>query len=207
MTLKILNKNEKAEIISKIKSQFGIQEVPGLIIRIGTERLFIFQGDLSPKEIKELEDNRIPIERIGVYFGKEQNNMIRLSIEGVHLLKDQINKNIFELDDEQAEQWIKGQELLKEDIIKNKRVVSDKDSNKLSSGGLSDFARSPQHKDERGQERKGFSGDVGKTSDLRAGFRGFLVMKYKDDFIGTGKASEMKIGNYIPKQRRLKEKG
>jgi len=31
-------------------------------------------------------------------------------------------------------------------------------------------------------------------------------MKYKNDFLGTGKASENKIGNFIPKNRRLKHK-
>ena len=31
-------------------------------------------------------------------------------------------------------------------------------------------------------------------------------MKYKDNFLGTGKASENKISNFIPKNRRLKEK-
>jgi len=36
---------------------------------------------------------------------------------------------------------------------------------------------------------------------------GFVIIKYKEDFIGCGKASENKISNFIPKSRRLKEKG
>ncbi len=35
---------------------------------------------------------------------------------------------------------------------------------------------------------------------------GFLIMKHGEDFLGTGKASEEKIGNFIPKNRRLREK-
>ena len=38
----------------------------------------------------------------------------------------------------------------------------------------------------------------------RARKHGFLAMKQKDDFLGTGKASAEKIGNFIPKNRRLK---
>ena len=35
--------------------------------------------------------------------------------------------------------------------------------------------------------------------------RGFVVIKYKDDLLGTGKLSEEKISNFIPKERRIKE--
>ena len=41
---------------------------------------------------------------------------------------------------------------------------------------------------------------------IKTGKKGFLIMKYEDDFLGTGKASEEKIGNFIPKSRRLKSK-
>lgn len=151
-SLKILNKNEKQEIIDKLNKQFGIQKVKGMLSMKGRERLFLFQGNLNSKQIKKLE-HTIPIERVGVYFAKTINDNIKLSIEGIHLLKDQITKNIFELNNEQAEDWMKGQEL-----------------------------------------------------DIQTGKRGFLIMKHKDDFLGTGKASEKKITNFIPKSRRLKEK-
>ena len=111
----------------------------------------MFQGDLDKKQIYNLE-RTISIERVGVYFGKFQNEEIRLSIEGTHILKNQITKNIFELNKEQAELWMKGNEL-----------------------------------------------------EIQTGKRGFLVMKYKEDFLGCGKASELKIGNFIPKSRRLKK--
>lgn len=38
------------------------------------------------------------------------------------------------------------------------------------------------------------------------GLRGFVIMKYQTDMLGTGKASENKITNFIPKSRRLKRK-
>ncbi len=46
----------------------------------------------------------------------------------------------------------------------------------------------------------------GQELPVKTGKHGFLAMKYKDDFLGTGKASEEKIGNFIPKSRRLKNK-
>ena len=97
MTLHIFNKKEKEEILKSLKEQFGISEIPGLIIQIGQERLFLFQGSFTEREIKAFENDRIPIERAGIYFAKVQGEGIRLSIEGIHLLKDQITKNIFVL--------------------------------------------------------------------------------------------------------------
>ncbi len=150
--LKIFSQKEKQEIIDKSKKQFGISKIKGIFTQKGAERLFLFQGDFLPKQIIDLE-REIPIERIGIYFGKIQNNKIRLSIEGVYLLKNQIIKNIFELNKEQAEQWMKGNEL-----------------------------------------------------NIKTGKNDFLIMKYKDNFLGCGKASAEKITNFIPKSRRLKQK-
>jgi len=47
---------------------------------------------------------------------------------------------------------------------------------------------------------------MGRELNIQTGKKDFLIMKYKDDFLGTGKASELKISNFIPKERRLKEK-
>lgn len=154
--LKILNEKEKSEIVKQLNSQFGIKEISGEIIQRGAERLFLFQGDISEELIRKLEDT-LPIERLGVYFAKivEGEDQIRLSIDGTHIFKDQITKNIFELTDEQAENYLKGEELL---------------------------IQTPEKE------------------------RGFVVIKYKDDFWGCGKASAEKISNFIPKARRVKNK-
>ena len=149
---KILSKGEKAEIESELNKRFGIEKVPGIIVKKGKEKLFLFTGSLNKRQIKDLE-REIPIERIGIYFAKMEQGGIRLSIEGVQIIKDQVKKNIFELDEKQAEHWMKGNEL-----------------------------------------------------NISTGKKGFLVMKYKDNFLGSGKASAEKIGNFIPKSRRLKQK-
>ena len=46
----------------------------------------------------------------------------------------------------------------------------------------------------------------GQQLDIKTGKRGMIIMKYKENFLGTGKASEEKIGNFIPKSRRVKER-
>lgn len=152
--LKFFNKQEKEKFIKKLNEQFGIKEIPFELAKLGKERIMAFSGELSEKEILEL-DRIARIEGIGVYFAKidENTKEIRLSIEGVQLMQEQITKNIFELDEKQAEQWMMGQEI-----------------------------------------------------NITTGKKGFYIMKYKNDFLGTGKISIEKISNFIPKSRRLKYK-
>ena len=150
--LKFFNQSEKDRILKQLEHQFGIKELPFELARLGKERIIVFSGNISGREILNI-DEVAHIEGIGLYFAKEQTDGIRLSIEGSQLLSNQITKNIFELDEKQAEQWMLGQEI---------SIKTDK--------------------------------------------KGFFIMKFKDDFLGTGKASENRITNFVPKQRRLKSK-
>jgi len=150
--IKILSKNEKREIERKLNKQFGIKEISGMLIKFGKDRIFFFSGKLKEKEIRIIE-SEIPIERIGVYFARIMNDFPKLSIEGTQILKEQISKNTFELDEKQSKEWMSGRDL---------------------------NISSPQ--------------------------KGFLVMKYKEEVLGCGKASENKISNFIPKMRRLKNR-
>ncbi len=150
--LRILNEHEKKQIREKLNEQFGVIEIPGILLKRGEDKIFLFQGEFDRKQLLELENN-VPVERTGIYFAKEQNGEVRLSIEGVYILREQLTKSIFQLDEKQAEEWMLGQEL-----------------------------------------------------PIATGRHNFLIMKHKDYFLGCGKASENKIGNFIPKNRRLKYK-
>ena len=150
----ILSNQETKEILSKLNEQFGIQKIPGRLIKIGKERIFLFNGDFSDEQIKNLE-KIVFIEKIGIYVGAIflPTGEIRLSIEGTQIFKDQITKNIFEINEEKFGNWMQGEEL-----------------------------------------------------NIQTGLKGIIVIKYKNNFLGCGKASENKIGNFIPKSRRLRSK-
>lgn len=153
--LEIMNEKEKKNLLKKLNEQFGIKTISGIFATRGADRIFLFSGNISPKDLKDLEKN-IVIERIGVYFAKtdEKTGKVRLSIEGSQILKDQITKNTYELRNEKDfESWMQGQDL-----------------------------------------------------QIKTGNKEFLIIKYKGNLLGTGKASEEKISNYIPKNRRLKYK-
>ncbi|MCW8965283.1 MAG: hypothetical protein OQK82_01150 [Candidatus Pacearchaeota archaeon] len=46
----------------------------------------------------------------------------------------------------------------------------------------------------------------GSEINIKSNLKGIVAMKYKEDFLGCGKASVEKITNFIPKNRRLKIK-
>ena len=150
--LKILNEKEKKALVEKLNLTFGIKKISGTIIMRGKERIFLFSGSFSEQEIKRLEKIAF-IERAGVYLGKDEEFGIRLSIEGSQILKNEISKNVVELNEEEAETWMQGHEVLKKNDV-----------------------------------------------------TGPVIIKYQNDFLGTGKASAEKITNFIPKSRRLKDK-
>lgn len=150
--LEILEGKKRKEIIDRLNEQFGIKEIPGMLLVRGKERIFLFTGNYNEEKLRKLEEVSF-VERAGVYLGKVEEKGIRLSIEGSEILKDQIKKCVVELNKEEMQTWMMGHEVLKES---------------------------------------------GKT--------GFVIIKYKDDMLGTGKASAEKITNFIPKSRRLKDK-
>jgi NOL1/NOP2/fmu family ribosome biogenesis protein len=143
----ILDNTKKKKIIEQV-SYLGIEKIPHLLIRIGKERILAYSGSLSRQEISELS-SLLSIECIGIYFGKElEDGSFRLSLDMLHLLKNQVNKNIIQLTKEQEEKWFKGdnielkEEQIEECIRNNIKdfvciISSDEDKDILGTGKLS----------------------------------------------------------------------
>ena len=108
--IKILNSKEHKEIEAKLHEQFGISKIDGRVLMLGEEKLFLFTGSLEDTKIREIE-GLAPVEKIGLYFAKLINDDLKLTIEGTQLLKEQITKGIFEINESQAEEWMMGREL------------------------------------------------------------------------------------------------
>ena len=122
--MKPLTSSDKKKILNQLNEQFGIMEIPGLIIQFGKEKLRLYTGNLSKEELYHL-DNEARIETIGLYFAKQEQCEIRLTLDGVQFFKNQLKKNILEINDKQADDWLKGNDLdIKEDkkwfILKHK---------------------------------------------------------------------------------------
>ena len=108
--MKIIYSSEKKEIIKKLNEQYGISKLPYLLLRFGEDKIRIYSGSLSNDELNTLAAN-LRIENIGLYFAKQEKDGIRLTLDGIQVLKEQITKNILELTDKQAEEWLRGFDL------------------------------------------------------------------------------------------------
>ena len=108
--MKIIRSTPKKKILQQLNEQFGITTLPYLLLRFGREKIRAYSGNLSVEELNKL-DAELRIENMGLYFAKEQIDGIRLTFDGIQLFKPQITKNILTLDDKQAEEWLKGQDL------------------------------------------------------------------------------------------------
>ena len=109
--MKILKSSERKRIMKQLEIQYGIKDFPYLLLKFGKEKLRIYSGNLSKDELIKL-DKEFRIETIGMYFGVEMNNEIRLSFDVVSLFKNQIDKNIIDVDEKQAKEWLSGEDLI-----------------------------------------------------------------------------------------------
>ncbi len=213
--IKILNEPELKKIFDKLNNNYGIDmsTLPknSKLIQRGKEKIFLFTGYIDEKEIQKLKEFS-SIELIGLTIGKidlfdnNKKEDIRLTLEGTHIFKNSISKNIVELSDlKLIEEWMMGRELLFEDI---ENAIS-LNSNTPSGGRVT----SRLEVSDGGGVGSRVEGEVDGLSEIGQKIKslrpkGFVVIKnsLKGDFLGTGKASAQKITNFIPKGRRLKER-
>ena len=106
---------KKKRFIDEI-SYLGVKKIPFLLSKTGSERISAFSGSLSVDEIYSLW-NLLPIEGFGLYLGKQMidrrtgRKESRLGLDGLNLLKEQVDKNIIQLTEEQETEWWKGRDV------------------------------------------------------------------------------------------------
>lgn len=142
MKIQIMDRAKKKKLIAGL-DDMGMKKIPELLIRSGKERIRAYSGDLSTEQIMEIW-RLFPIEGVGLYVGKDMINRngvheIRLSLDGMHLWKEQLTERIFVLTEEQEEIWFKGDnvELTKEQAGKiSDGFVSVKSFNNIDFVGM-----------------------------------------------------------------------
>ncbi|MBU1204302.1 MAG: tRNA pseudouridine(55) synthase TruB [Nanoarchaeota archaeon] len=147
LELKILNRKKIKEILALIKEQWGADFSSELVFLMNDKgKIFLVN-----KEVFDLPLEKLKINSIGLYFGELKNNELRLSIEGSQLIGKDAKQNLIEINEKQAMQWLKGQDV-----------------------------------------------------DADGNYRGFVILKHENDFLGTGKYKDEKVLNFVPKARRFK---
>ncbi|MEM3373672.1 MAG: hypothetical protein QXE31_00475 [Candidatus Woesearchaeota archaeon] len=132
--LRILNSKEKKELLNKIKEQFdsNLSDLDQYIFLINPKnKIFIISNDFSKIDIKELRINSL-----GLYLGEIYNNELRLSIEGSQIIGKSAKKNILELNNELAEQWLKGLDIDLNQDYKNSFYLIKNNNNFIGCGKI-----------------------------------------------------------------------
>jgi NOL1/NOP2/fmu family ribosome biogenesis protein len=127
MRTQVMDRAKKKKFIAEL-SDLGMKKITQTLIKVGKERIRAFSGELNTEEIYDLL-RLLPVEGIGLYAAKDMINRsgvheVRLSVDGMHLWKDQLTEKVIILTESQEEEWFKGNNIdLNEEQKKNFRDI------------------------------------------------------------------------------------
>ncbi len=105
--LKILSKRETKEILKMIESQWDAKlKLDYVFLKNDEGKIFIIN-----KEFSDIDEKKLRINSMGLYFGELRNNELRLTIEASQIIGKQAKKSIIDLDDQQIKDYIKGKDI------------------------------------------------------------------------------------------------
>ena|SRR3989344_2075409 len=110
MKLQFLKSKEKRTLVEELEEQYGITELPYLLLETGKQKIRGFSGHLSKEEIVQLT-RLTNIEIIGAYLINQKDQNARISFDAIQLFKEQITKNIIEINNQQLQLWLRGYDL------------------------------------------------------------------------------------------------
>jgi len=112
----VLNSKRIKGITNLLQQQWGFHDRLNQGFLQKENDIFLVTIDIDKIDLGEVNVNSL-----GLYFGELRHDTLRLSIEGSQIIGKKANKNVLSLNDEQLQQWLKGEDIeLKENSeIKN----------------------------------------------------------------------------------------
>ena len=110
MNMKFLASRDKKKLLEQLQKQFGIDELPFLLLETGNEKIRGFSGSMSRDEIYALSE-MANIELLGLYLFKEEHGGLRVGFDGSMVLRGMATKNFIEIESEDVEKWLNGMNL------------------------------------------------------------------------------------------------
>src|SRR3989338_1381378 len=115
MKVEILDRTKKKKIMEKISENYVINDIDGLFIKTGKEKIRMFSGEIGWGELNEFAKS-VHIEIVGLQLCTVIDDEVRLNFDAINLpeIKNEIikeNKNIFEVNEEQIKIWLNGDNL------------------------------------------------------------------------------------------------
>lgn len=123
MELHILNSKEKKNLSKLIKKQFGSDFIFNYEVFMNTKnKIFILNKDVSKINLDELRINSL-----GLYFGELSRGELRLSIESSQIIGPLAKNNVLELNYDQTNSWMKGEDFDIDTKLQGFVIIKNKD--------------------------------------------------------------------------------
>ena len=107
--IEILNSRDRKKLLKTLKQLFGVKSLPEELVyftRRRREEVYVVR-----KEVFILEPEQRRSIHMGLHFGTKTEKGFILTMDGAQLLKEQISKQIYEVTDEQRDEWLQGKNL------------------------------------------------------------------------------------------------
>ncbi len=102
---KVLNTRELKDVLGELKEHFGMEaEIKEAFIEGGDGKIYLIS-----RKFGEVDQSKLRINSIGLYFCKRENGGLRPTIEGSQIIRP--TRNVFEMDETQMDEWIHGNDL------------------------------------------------------------------------------------------------
>lgn len=124
MHVELLDNTKKKKIIQILNNNYGIEDLPYLLIKTSKEKIRAYSGGLSWDELNELAKT-IHIELVGMPLCSiiEEDSRINFDALNLPIIKNQIKENFIEISEEELIKWIKGNNIDKESNLKAQFVI------------------------------------------------------------------------------------
>lgn len=132
--MRLLTSAERRYLAKMLKDQYGVEDAFDdlVLIRTGQGRI-----RAATKEAYEVACKLRRVQQVGLYVAKIVKSDVILSIEGSQLLGAAITRNIIELSEEEAEEWMKAVPIQRSERIEGRYVVARCGDFYLGSGRVS----------------------------------------------------------------------
>jgi len=131
--MELLSSRERKFIEDRLRSQYDIEDFENLIlIKAGRGRI-----RATTEETLRLASRLKGVQQIGLYVMKISDGSLALSVEGSQLLNKKIRKNIVEVDEDLAIEWMKASPIKLDEKVGGRYVVARCGELYLGSGRVS----------------------------------------------------------------------
>jgi NOL1/NOP2/fmu family ribosome biogenesis protein len=105
MQLKILKKKDVRKIEAAIDKQWGARvRLDYVLLQNMGGRIY-----MAGRQAFDIDETKLRIDSIGMYFGRQEKDGLRLSIEGSQIIGPKAERNVTSIED--ASGWVSGHDL------------------------------------------------------------------------------------------------